>query len=77
MSDESAKPQALDITSEMYRIYAYKDGGRFRINNPEVLYILDSGSHRVIDSDGVTHRPTAGWLGISWKPKPGSPAFVA
>jgi len=77
MTDEIAKPQPLDISSEQFRIYAYKDGGRFRIANPERLYVLENGSHRVIDSDGMVHRPTPGWLGISWKPKPGSPEFVA
>lgn len=77
MTDEIAKPVPLDITSELYRIYAYADGKRYRISNPEQLYVLDNGSHRVVDSDGVTHRPTPGWLAISWKPKPGQPPFVA
>lgn len=77
MTDVAAKPESIDITSEIYRIYVYKDGQRFRINNPVELFVLDSGSHRVVDSDGVTHRPTPGWLAISWKPKPGQPAFVA
>ncbi|WP_103727262.1 hypothetical protein [Novosphingobium sp. HII-3] len=77
MTDEAAKPELIDITSEMYRIYCYANGARFRINHPEQLYVLDGGSHRVVDSEGVTHRPTPGWLAISWKPKPGQPAFVA
>ena len=77
MTNEIAKPEPLDITSEQYRIYAYKDGGRYRINNPDRLYVLESGSHRVIDGDGVVHRPERGWLAISWKPKAGAPEFVA
>lgn len=77
MTDEVAPPAPLDISSEAFRIYAYANGQRFRINAPVSLYVLDGGSHRVIDEEGMTHRPTPGWLAISWKPKPGQPAFVA
>jgi hypothetical protein len=64
----------IDISSEQYRIYT------FRIEEPAELHVLtdDKGvSHRVIDKAGVTHRPERGWLGISWQPRPGEPAFVA
>lgn len=77
MTDQLALPAPLDISSEAFRIYAYADGKRFRINAPVSLYVLEGGSHRVVDGDGMTHRPTPGWLAISWKPKPGEPAFVA
>lgn len=77
MTEQKAKPEPLDITSEQFRIYAYADGGRYRINAPDRLYVLPSGSHRVIDEDGIVHRPTPGWLAISWKPKVGAPEFVA
>lgn len=77
MTEATALPEPLDISSEQFRIYAYKDGRRFRVSNPERLYVLENGSHRVIDGDGMVHRPTPGWLAISWMPKPGAPAFVA
>lgn len=70
----------LDITSEEYRVYTYGNGITFRIDAPAQLHVLsdDKGvSHRVIDCDGVTHRPERGWVAISWKPKPGEPSFVA
>lgn len=77
MNDEPAKPTPLDISSEQFRVYAYPNGHRYRITHPERLYVLPNGSHRVIDSEGMVHRPTPDWLAISWKPKPGAPEFVA
>jgi hypothetical protein len=71
----------LDITSEEFRVYTYGDGSTFRIDNPETLYVLvdDKGqtTHRVVDVDGVTHRPERGFVGISWSAKDGAPKFVA
>jgi len=69
--------KAIDVTSEAYRTYTYGDGKRYRIDEPKMVYVLRDGSHRVVDEDGMTHRPTLGWVGLSWKPKAGQPAFVA
>jgi hypothetical protein len=70
----------IDISSEAYRVYSY-DGGRiFRIDNPAELHVITDErgtTHRVIDKDGMTHRPERGWVGISWMPREGQPAFVA
>lgn len=74
---DSIKPKELDISSEAYRIYTYTQGRTLRIDAPETLYVLPGDSHRVVDAEGVTHRPTPGFLAISWKPRPGAPAFVA
>jgi hypothetical protein len=76
MTDTVTAPKALDVSSEAYRIYTYSDGGQFRIDCPVELFIV-GGSHRVVDADGVTHRPERGFVGISWKPFAGAPAFVA
>lgn len=69
-------PQPIDVSMEAYRIYTFHDGKVFRINNPVQLYIV-GGSHRVVDAEGLTHRPERGYVGISWAPKPGQPPFVA
>lgn len=69
--------KAIDVTSEAFRVYVYGDGKRYRIDNPKTVYILRDGSHRVVDEDGMTHRPTRDWVGLTWKPKAGQPAFVA
>lgn len=70
----------IDISSEEYRTYTYPSGATFSIEQPATLHIItdDKGdTHRVIDKDGVTHRPERGWVGISWKPRDGQPSFVA
>jgi hypothetical protein len=74
-----SKPDVV-ITSEAYRVYHYPNGAEFKIEAPRDLYILkdDKGvSHRILAEDGRTYRPERGWIGISWQPKPGQPAFVA
>lgn len=66
----------IDITSEQYREYVYTNGA-YRIEQPTSVTITDSGSHRVVDRNGITHRPADGWLALRWKPLDGQPAFVA
>lgn len=73
----------IDISSEEYRVYTYPSGARYRINAPVKLVVIydDSGainpSHRVVDADGVTHRPERGWLCVSWSSREGEPGYVA
>lgn len=69
--------EPLDISSEEVRIYVYAGGKEYGISNPVKLAVTDSGSHRVVDRFGWTHRPEPGWIAIKWKPFPGHPAFVA
>lgn len=66
----------LDINSEEYREYVFSDS-IYRIDNPVSVDVTDSGSHRVVDSDGVTHRPATNWIALRWKPKSGEPSYVA
>jgi hypothetical protein len=70
----------VDISSEAYRIYTYADGSTFRIEQPAALHVIEDEkgvTHRVVDKSGVTHRPERNFIGISWKPAEGKPAFVA
>lgn len=70
----------VDISSEEFRIYTYADGSTFRIEQPATLYVIEDekgDTHRVVDKSGVTHRPERNFVGISWKPAEGQPAFVA
>lgn len=77
MSDTAAEaappPTPYDISAEQYREYTYGNGDKFRVTAPTALYILPNGSHRVVDTNGVTHRPTPGYVGISWKQSNGKP----
>ena len=67
----------IDISSEEYRTYSYANGGEYKITAPCELHIMPNGSHRVIDQAGITHRPSPDYVGLSWKPRDGQPAFVA
>lgn len=72
--------QPIDISSEEFRIYTYAGGETFRIDEPAELHVITDErgiTHRVVDKGGMTHRPERGWVGISWKPREGAPAFVA
>lgn len=69
--------ESIDISSEEYRTYTYAGGSQFTIMAPCKLNVMPNGSHRVIDQGGITHRPSPDFVGISWKPRPGEPAFVA
>lgn len=71
------QPSPTDISSEEWRTYTYADEKYVTISAPKLLYVMPSGSHRIVDSEGLTHRPSQGYLMITWKPKPGEPAFVA
>ena len=70
-----------DITSEEYREYLFPaPHGRFvkvRINKPTHLSVSESGGHRLLDEDGVSHYVPSGWVHLSWKAKQGQPNFVA
>lgn len=70
----------IDITSEQYRIYTYAGGSVFKIEDPATLFVIEDErgvTHRVVDRAGMTHRPERGWVGISWMPREGTPAFDA
>lgn len=55
---------------EQYREYVYSDGYSYRITNPNVVFIPATGpkqqSHRVLDTEGVTHYIPADWRAIRW-----------
>lgn len=70
----------IDITSEAKRVYHYADGKTFTVPTPTKLHVItdEKGvTHRVESANGCTFRPERGWVGISWEPKEGAPAFVA
>jgi hypothetical protein len=73
MTAEITMPKPHDISVEQFREYTYPNGDKLRITGPKDLYIMANGSHRVVDMGGITHRPTPGYLGISWKQSDGRP----
>ena len=66
----------IDISSEMYRTYIYSDNTFFIINNPIALSVSESGSHRILDADGISHYIPKGYIHLCWKAKDGQPHFV-
>ena len=72
-----------DISDELERTYTFPGGHELTIRNPSKLSVksplfgeVGGGSHRIADMDGNGHYISYGWLGISWKVKPGSPAVA-
>ena len=63
----------IDISSEEFRAYTFVKSAVI-INKPQHLNISDSGGHRILDGEGVSHYIPAGWTAISWK---ADPHFVA
>lgn len=67
----------IDVSTETARTYVYSDGSAYAIESPRKVYVTETGSHRVVDADGWTHRPEPGWIAIKWLPQTDAPAFVA
>lgn len=58
------------LTDEQYREYVFPTphGDRtVRINQPQALNVSKSGTHRVIDQQGVCHIMPSGWLTIRFE----------
>ena len=67
----------IDISSELYREYTFLNGENIRIDRPLLLSVKeDSGSHRVWDAHGISHRVSPGWIELKWEVKEGEPHFV-
>jgi len=67
----------VDISSEEYREYTFPEGAVIRIEEPLLLHVKeDSGSHRIFDAQGRSHRVTPRWVNLTWKSKEGEPNFV-
>lgn len=68
----------LDLTDELYREYDFA-GRVYRIEKPKSLYYRPGGTtHRIVDSDGVTHCiPAPGVDGcvLRWKAEPNPVQF--
>lgn len=75
-----SKEKWHDITSEEWREYDFGVEGIVYIEKPVKLNIkrradgLDS--HRVLDSDGISHYIRPGWLEVKWKSKIDAPPFL-
>lgn len=57
------------ISSEEYRIYHFSEYVSVRVNNPTHLHVSESGGHRLLDSQGLSHYVPPGWVHLVWKVK--------
>jgi hypothetical protein len=76
----NSKHKFTSIASEAYREYTFPaPQGRYvkvRIEKPTELSVSESGGHRLLDAEGVSHYVPSGWIHLSWKAKEGEPNFV-
>lgn len=63
------------IQGEEFREYVDpKTGSVYRVTNPLALHISESGSHYVVDAEGVTHHiKKDGSFTVRWKAGEGHP----
>lgn len=77
----ASKHTFVQIDSEEHREYTFPaPNGRFvkvRINKPTQLSVSESGGHRLLDAEGISHYVPGGWVHLTWKAKNGQPNFVA
>ena len=66
----------VDISSEMYREYIWKDGASVWIDQPLKLNVSKSGGHRIFDSNETSHYIAPGWVHLKWKAREGKAHFV-
>jgi hypothetical protein len=65
----------VDISSEEFREYQFKEFETIRINSPLYLSISKNG-HRILDAEGTSHFVPGGWIHLKWKAKENQPHFV-
>ena len=55
-----------DISDEGYREYVYKDGFRYRIEDPIGLNVSKSGGHKIVTSAGRSIYVLGGWIAFEY-----------
>ena len=63
---DASNAEWKDISSETFREYTFPGGEQIRINAPVKLWVRPSGSHCVIDKNGLTHWVSSKFLSITW-----------
>jgi hypothetical protein len=69
----------VSVKGQLYRYYDVPTGKggstvRIKVENPEWLFVRDSGSHTLIDAEGQTHYIPNYFVHIVWKNKEGEEA---
>ena len=56
-----------NIDHEKYRTYVFPFEVKITIVNPKLLYVSESGGHRVLDGNDVAHYIPDGWIHLYWE----------
>jgi len=48
----------ISLDTEAYREYVNADGATYRIDNPQKMFVSKTGTHFIMDADGVVHTIT-------------------
>jgi hypothetical protein len=64
-----------DISDEVRRQYDFHGGESVVLESPLKLNVSESGGHRILTADGVSHYIPAGWIHLSWTVKEGAEHF--
>ncbi len=66
-----------DISVEAERTYHFGYGQEITVDEPTHLHVSETGGHRLLTAAGKGVYIPAGFIGITWTVKAGSPTFVA
>jgi hypothetical protein len=64
------------LEDEFSRSYVFPNKEIVTIYAPVMLNVSESGGHRVLDNDGVSHYIPSGWIHLYWKVKKGTDPFA-
>jgi hypothetical protein len=76
LGNKAQSREFTDISAEESRQYSWPCGARVVITSPLQLNVSESGGHRILDSNGVSHYVPTGWIHLCWKVKAGAAHFV-
>jgi hypothetical protein len=57
----------IDLSMEETRTYHFPDGSTYTVDKPSKIYIKESGSHKIIDKNGLNHYVRPGWNAFTFE----------
>ena len=73
---EENRPKTKEVTDkiewrkihhEIYRVYEFIENEIVVIDRPVLLNVSESGGHRILDANNVSHYIPAGWKHLYWE----------
>lgn len=63
------------IQTEKWRTYTFPNDEKVTVDFPEFLNVSKSGTHRIVDANGISHLIPSGWIHLMWEVRQGSEHF--